>query len=132
MRFLKPTTSPPILRYVPPFSAMLPASDWLKLGLDDNRVPPPKKTSPCWAEANWTRNKNAQTDARIANFLKRNLLISFLYCGLRCVCEFVRMLPYCSRLIIISVEERIQLDPGACKDTSRRSRNPSSCMESVF
>jgi hypothetical protein len=45
---------------------------------DDSSVPPPNMISPCWAEANWTRNKKAQTDARIANFFKRNLLISFL------------------------------------------------------
>jgi hypothetical protein len=50
------------------------------VGADERRVPPPIMISACWAEANWTKKKNkkAQTGARIANFLKRNLLISFL------------------------------------------------------
>jgi hypothetical protein len=37
--------------------------------------------SPCWAEAKWEKNKKAQTGARIANFLKRNLLIGLLQSG---------------------------------------------------
>jgi hypothetical protein len=40
---------------------------------DDRSVPPPIIISPCWAEAKWEKNKKAQTGARIANFLKRNL-----------------------------------------------------------
>ena len=45
---------------------------------DDKTVPPPIIISPCWAEANWAKNRNAQMGAKIANFLKRNLLISSL------------------------------------------------------